>query len=73
MTKKRWEKIRIERLLAPSFIKIALSNLKISMRGENYAKVNFMQTYQSDSYKDRIKKELFLEKINGEWLIIKEK
>ena len=43
------------------------------MRGENYAKVNFMQIYQSDSYKDRIKKELFLEKINGEWLIIKEK
>ena len=73
LTKKRWEKIRIERLLAPSFIKITLSNLKISMRGENYAKVNFMQTYQSDSYKDRIKKELFLEKINGEWLIIKEK
>ena len=73
LTKKRWEKMRIERLLAPSFIKITLSNLKISMRGENYAKVNFMQTYQSDSYKDRIKKELFLEKINGEWLIIKEK
>ena len=73
LTKKRWEKIRIERLLAPSFIKITLSNLKISMRGENYAKVNFMQTYQSDSYKDRIKKELLLEKINGEWLIIKEK
>jgi hypothetical protein len=43
------------------------------MRGENYAKVYFMQTYQSDSYKDRIKKELFLEKINAEWLIIKEK
>ena len=73
LTKKRWEKIRIERLLAPSFIKITLSNLKISMRGENYAKVNFMQIYQSDSYKDRIKKELFLEKINDEWLIIKEK
>ena len=73
LTKKRWEKIRIERLLAPGFIKITLSNLKISMRGENYAKVNFMQTYQSDSYKDRIKKELLLEKINGEWLIIKEK
>ncbi len=73
LTKKRWEKIRIERLLAPGFIKITLSNLKISMRGENYTKVNFMQTYQSDSYKDRIKKELLLEKINGEWLIIKEK
>ena len=57
----------------PSFIKVSLSNLKIDMRGNNYAKVNFTQTYKSDIYKDRSNKELLMEKIDGEWHIIKEK
>ena len=73
LSKNRWEKERTERLLVPSFIKITLSNLKINMRGKNYARVDFTQTYKSDTYKDRAKKELLMEKIDGEWLIIKEK
>ena len=73
LSKKTWEKRRTERLLVPSFIEITLSNINIHMRGNNYAKVDFTQTYKSDTYKDRAKKELLMEKIDGEWLIIKEK
>ena len=73
LSKKTWEKRRTERLLVPSFIEIILSNINIYMRGNNYAKVDFTQTYKSDTYKDRAKKELLMEKIDGEWLIIKEK
>ena len=72
-SKKSWKRKRTERLLVPSFIKVSLSNLKIDMRGNNYAKVNFTQTYKSDIYKDRSNKELLMEKIDGEWHIIKEK
>ena len=73
LSKSRWKKERTERLLVPSYIKIKLSNLEINMRGKNYARVDFTQTYRSDTYKDRAKKELLMEKIDGEWLIIKEK
>ena len=72
LSKKKWERERANRLLAPGYIKVTLSGLKIDMRGENYAKVSFMQKYQSDTYKDRMKKELLLQKINEVWLIIKE-
>ena len=73
LSKKTWEKRRTERLLMPSFIEITLANINIHMRGNNYAKVDFTQTYKSDTYKARAKKELLMEKIDGEWLIIKEK
>ena len=73
LSNNRWERQRTERLLAPSYIKITLSNLKINMRGKNYARVDFTQTYESDTYKDQTKKELLMEKIDGEWFIIKEK
>ena len=72
LSKKTWEKRRTERLLVPSFIEIILSNINIYMRGNNYAKVDFTQTYKSDTYKDRAKKELLMEKIDGEWLIVQE-
>ena len=72
-SRKRWQKERTERLLVPSFIKITLSNLKIDMRGNNYARVGFVQSYQSDTYKDKARKELLVEKTGDEWLIIKEK
>ena len=71
-SRKRWQKERTERLLVPSFIKITLSNLKIDMRGDNYARVGFTQSYRSDTYKDKARKELLVEKTGNEWLIIKE-
>ena len=66
LSNNRWERQRTERLLAPSYIKITLSNLKINMRGKNYVRVDFTQTYESDTYKDQTKKELtdFIEQLN---------
>ena len=72
LSKNKWEKERSKRLLAPGYIKVTLSNLKIDMRGQNYAKASFTQKYRSDTYKDRMKKELLLQNIDGEWLIVQE-
>jgi hypothetical protein len=36
------------------------------------ALVRFVQTYQSDSYKDQVNKQLLMSKVNGVWLISKE-
>lgn len=42
------------------------------MLSEDMALVRFVQTYQSDNYKDQVNKQLLLNKDDGAWLISKE-
>ena len=55
------------------FIKVVLSDLKINQYEENYADVEFTQNYQSDTYTDEVKKRLSMQKVDEQWLIVKEK
>jgi len=68
-----WVKERRIRLRKPSFIKITLSNMKINLHGKDYAEVRFTQSYQSDTYGDKVKKEILMRKVEGKWLITQER
>jgi len=72
-SRKAWESERKIRLLTPSYIKVVLSDLKINQYEENYADVEFTQNYQSDTYTDEVKKRLSMQKVDEQWLIVKEK
>ena len=73
LSRNAWEKGRKKRLSSPTFIKITLSNISINFRGENLAKVSFEQEYQSDTYRDKVNKEITLKMLDNEWLITRER
>ena len=73
LSRNAWEEVRKKRLSSPTFIKITLSNISINFRGENLAKVYFEQEYQSDTYRDKVNKEITLKMIDNEWLITRER
>ncbi len=73
LSRSTWEKGRRKRLSNPSFIKITLSNVKIDFRGEGLAKVLFVQEYKSDTYSDKVNKEITLKFIDNKWLITRER
>ena len=73
LSRNAWEEGRKKRLSSPTFIKITLSNISINFRGENLAKVSFEQEYQSDTYRDKVNKEITLKMIDNKWLITRER
>ena len=64
---------RRKRLRRPSFIKMTLSNMKINLHGKDYAEIKFTQTYQSNTYGDKVKKEILMRKVEDKWLITQER
>ena len=68
-----WEKERRQRLLRPKYIKITLSDVKINLHGNEYAEVRFSQRYQSDTYGDKVRKEVLMRKVDEKWLITQER
>ena len=73
MSRKEWEQDRRRRLRRPSFIKITLSDVKINLHGKDYAEIKFTQAYQSDTYGDKVKKEILMRKVSETWLITQER
>jgi tetratricopeptide (TPR) repeat protein len=73
LSRSEWEKDRRKRLHRPSFIKVTLSDIKINLHGKDYAEVKFTQAYQSDTYGDKVKKEILMRKVADKWLITQER
>ena len=73
LSRSAWEKERHIRLNKPRFIKVKLTNMKINLHGKDYAEVRFSQSYQSDTYGDKVKKEVLMRKVDGNWLITQER
>ena len=73
LSRAAWEKDRILRLGKPRFIRIEIDNIQILSIDNKKAKVKFTQEYESNTYKDKIKKILSLEKNQNYWWIIGEK
>lgn len=67
-----WEKQRRLRLRKPRFIRVTILSPQVTILGENTARLNFEQKYESDSFDDAVHKIMLLEKINGQWQIIRE-
>ncbi len=72
LSRSRWEAQRRVRLSKPRYIKVLLDNVRIEILSQDLALVRFVQTYQSDNYKDKVNKQLLLNKVDGVWLISKE-
>jgi len=72
LSRSRWEAQRRVRLSKPRYIKVLLDNVRIEILSQDQALVRFVQTYQSDNYKDQVNKQLLLNKVDGVWLISKE-
>ncbi len=73
MSRSQWEQDRRRRLRRPSFIKITLTDIKINLHGKDYAEIKFTQAYQSDTYGDKVKKEILMRKVSNSWLITQER
>ena len=73
LSRPRWEQQRRERLQAPQFIEIELSELDLQWREEERATVVFSQSYRSDSFQDWVRKELRLARSAGTWKIVGER
>ncbi len=68
-----WEAQRRQRLLTPGYINVILSDVKINMYNSRLAEITFTQSYQSDTYSDKVRKIVSMHNMEGDWLIIKEK
>jgi outer membrane protein assembly factor BamE len=72
MSRKAWEKQRLERISKPKVIEVGLSEASASMQDDSHATVTFMQRYRSDSHHDEVGKTLRMVKLEGKWLIAEE-
>ncbi len=67
-----WMRYRRERLTAPSFIRVDISDLDVRMNGARSATATFMQRYRSDNYEDRVRKTLSMALTTDGWQIVRE-
>ncbi len=54
------------------FIRISLKDIKVKQLDDKHAQVDFIQHFESDSFKSLDAKTLDMEKVNGRWLITRE-
>lgn len=72
MSKSAWQARREARMSKSKSITVTLSDLKIKAIDDNHASATFAQNYRADSYQDKSRKLLQLEKIDDAWLIVSE-
>jgi len=65
----QWVAQRLKRLTKPKFIRVELNNISVKILRDNLAEARFDQHYQSDNYKDAVKKRLMLVKVDDQWKI----
>lgn len=68
-----WEKERRLNLAQPGTILIKVEDIMVEELNEQTILITFTQSYISDIYKDRVVKELSMDKDDGKWLIIRER
>ncbi|MFC3105641.1 L,D-transpeptidase Cds6 family protein [Salinisphaera aquimarina] len=67
-----WVRERKSALKSPNWIRIDLSDVQISLLGDDRAQASFNQHYQSDSHEDRERKRVTLIHEDGGWRIVRE-
>jgi colicin import membrane protein len=72
LSRSAWESQRKVRLEKPKYIDIKISDLKVTLMGDEHARAEFRQGYQSDTYRDEVNKSLILKKVADKWLITQE-
>lgn len=72
LDREAWERLRRERLIAPSFISLRIEAPQVMPVGEQTYRAKFLQHYRSDSYQDTVVKILDLTREDGQWKILRE-
>ncbi len=72
LSRSGWEAQRAQRLSAPSFISVDVDDISVSFTDASTARATFVQEYRSDNYRDRVRKTLVLNNVNGGWRIARE-
>ena len=72
MTHAQWQAQRRQRLLAPKWIRVSLSDVQVKLIKADEADVRLIQHYQADNYQDRTRKALRLRRGADGWKIIEE-
>lgn len=67
-----WEKSRYRSLKNPGYIKLYLDDVRASQVTESRVRVEFTQRYESDRFKDTIRKALVWQKDQNDWKIVQE-
>ena len=67
-----WAAQRRERIRKPRYIRVELADIRVKFLNDQSAQVSFKQSYQSESFKDKVSKTLLLRWLNGRWLIAEE-
>lgn len=67
-----WERQRRERILAPRWIEVSLAFVELEDTAPDRARIRFVQSYESDSYRDLVRKVLELERGERGWRILSE-
>ena len=67
-----WERQRRARILAPRWITVELALVELEKLDPELCRVRFVQAYESDSYRDVVRKTLDLERVEGGWKILRE-
>jgi hypothetical protein len=68
----RWEAQRRERVSRPSSIIVRIATPEVSFGADGTAVVRFIQTFQSNTYRETISKVLVMGDYSGKWLIREE-
>ena len=71
--KKKWKKQRHNRVISPSYIKVTLTDVKITQHSKNNVDVVFNQNYESSNHSDDVRKLISMRRENERWLITKER
>ncbi len=72
MSRQHWRRDRKRRISKPAFIKVRISKVRIHLNDPDHATAHFTQSYQSNTYSDRVTKTLTFKKVDAKWLITSE-
>ena len=72
-SRSEWEQLRRRRLAAPEYIKISLALLEMERPAADRAIAHFVQSYESDRFRDTVTKALELVSTEGGWRIVGER
>ncbi|MFT7684888.1 MAG: hypothetical protein ACI9FB_000229 [Candidatus Azotimanducaceae bacterium] len=71
-SRRQWEALRKSRLQRPKSINVSIVFESVSITALNIAKIEFMQSYESNLFSDQTRKQFILKKEGGFWKIISE-
>ena len=73
-TYQEWKNIRRSRLKFTKGVSVEIDQIRVFVEPEGeYALVEFMQNYRSDSYSDQVLKQMYMRNQHNNWLILSER